>query len=129
MDNLNHANEKNCSSSDDVQKEPSESKPVQASSLSLALSEVDVVKGENKNVQPKVAQLQNKNRDFELTSVENYGNTSHYPEQISGFRINNGYFGYNIMKHAKIKDDLKQIGARIKSQRKKMGKLNKNFWD
>ena len=64
MDNLNQANEKNSSFSDDLQKEPSKSKPVQASSLSLA-SEVDVVKAENRNVQPKVAQPQNEDRDFE----------------------------------------------------------------
>ena len=37
MDNLNHVNEQNCSFSDDVQKEPSKSKPVQASSLSQSV--------------------------------------------------------------------------------------------
>ena len=45
MDNLKRANEKNCSFSDDVQKEPNKSKDVQASSLSQSTaSDIEEIK-------------------------------------------------------------------------------------
>ena len=64
---------------------------------------VDVVEGENKNIQP-----QNEDRDFEFTSVENY------PKQISSFKINNGNFGY-------------KIGTRIKKLKEENEKIEQNF--